>query len=73
MAMMISRIARVNYSHPYLENDPASSLVSHRLRISPWLRFRHSGSIAGKSVISANAANSLVDRFPKALWGFSSL
>ena len=35
--------------------------------------FRHSGSIAGKSVISANAANSLVDRFPKALWGFSSL
>ena len=39
MAMMISRVARVNSSHPYLENDPSSSLVYHRLRISPWLRF----------------------------------
>ena len=39
MAMMISWVARVNSSHPYLENDPSSSLVSHRLRISPWLRF----------------------------------
>ena len=38
--MMISGVARVNSSHPYLENDPSSSLVSHRLRISPWLRFR---------------------------------
>ena len=36
-AMMISRVARVNFSHPYLENDSSSSLVSHRLRISPWL------------------------------------
>ena len=43
--MMISRVARVNSSHPYLGNDPSSSLVSHRLRISPWLRFsrRESG------------------------------
>ena len=40
MAMMISRVARVNSSHPYLENDSSSSLVSHRLRISPWLWFR---------------------------------
>ena len=40
MAMMISRVARVNSSHPYLENDPSSLLVSHHLRISPWLRFR---------------------------------
>ena len=40
MAMMISRVSRVNSSHPYLENDPPSSLVYHRLRISPWLRFR---------------------------------
>ena len=40
MAMMISRVARVNSSHPYLENDPSSSLAYHRLRISPWLRFR---------------------------------
>ena len=39
MAMMISRVARVNSSHPYLENDSSSSLVSHRLRISPWLWF----------------------------------
>ena len=37
--MMISRVARVNSSHPYLENDSSSSLVSHRLRISPWLWF----------------------------------
>ena len=37
---MISRVARVNSSHPYLENDSSSSLVSHRLRISPWLWFR---------------------------------
>ena len=44
MAMMISRVARVNSSHPYLENDPSSSLVSHRLRISPWLRFRYAGA-----------------------------
>ena len=42
MAMMISRVSRVKSSHPYLENDPSSSLVSHRLRISPWLRFRSS-------------------------------
>ena len=33
MAMMISRVSRVNSSHPYLENDPSSSLVYHRLRI----------------------------------------
>ena len=37
---MIRRVARVNSSHPYLENDPSPSLVSHHLRISPWLRFR---------------------------------
>ncbi len=42
MAMMISRVARVNSSHTYLENDSSSSLVSHRLRISPWLRFSSS-------------------------------
>ena len=42
MAMMISRVSRVKSSHPYLENDPSSSLVSHRLRISPWLRFSSS-------------------------------
>ena len=37
---MIRRVAWVNSSHPYLENDPSPSLVSHHLRISSWLRFR---------------------------------
>ena len=37
--MMISLVARVNSCHPYLENGPSSSLISHSLRISPWLRF----------------------------------
>ena len=37
---MIRWVARVNSSHPYLENDPSPSLVSHHLRISPWLWFR---------------------------------
>ena len=42
----VSRVARVNSSHPYLENDPSSSLVSHRLRISPWHRFSRSVPVA---------------------------
>ena len=37
--MMISRVARVNSSYPYLENDPSSSLVSHCLHIPPWYWF----------------------------------
>ena len=36
---MIRRVARVNSSHLYLENDPSPSLVSHHLRIAPWRRF----------------------------------
>ena len=39
VAMMSRPVARVDSSHPDLENDSSSSLVSHRLRISPWLRF----------------------------------
>ena len=39
---MISWVARVNPSHPYLENDPAPSFDPHHLRISPWLWFRRS-------------------------------
>ena len=27
MAMMVSRVARVNSSHPYVENDPAPSFA----------------------------------------------
>ena len=52
MAMMISRVARVNSSHPYLENDSSSSLVSYRLRISPWLWFslNHVGDAGGELV-----------------------
>ena len=57
MAMMISRVSRVKSSHPYLENDPSSSLVSHRLRISPWLRFR-SEAEAKLSRIEANLEKS---------------
>ena len=41
VTMMISRVTWVNSSHPYLENDPSSSLVSHCLRISPWLRYSY--------------------------------
>ena len=49
MAMMISWVARVNPSHPYLENDPAPPFDPHHLRISPWLWFRTSeGSAATK-------------------------
>ena len=40
MAMLISWVALVNPSHPYLENDPAPSFDPHHLRISPWLWFR---------------------------------
>ena len=40
MVMMISWVAPVNPSHPYLENDPAPSFDPHHLRISPWLWFR---------------------------------
>jgi hypothetical protein len=34
---MISWVAPVNPSHPYLENDPAPSSAPNYLRISPWL------------------------------------
>ena len=34
---MISWVAPVNPSHPYLENDPAPSFDPRHLRISPWL------------------------------------
>ena len=37
--MMINWVARVNPSHPYLENDPAPSFDPHLLRISLWLWF----------------------------------
>ena len=61
--MMISRVARVNSSHPYLENDPSSSLVSHRLRISPWLRFSRSegrgeAALPNRSAIKRRQARS---------------
>ena len=36
---MISWVAPVNPSHPYLENAPAPSFDPHHLRISPWLWF----------------------------------
>jgi hypothetical protein len=35
--MMINWVARVNPSHPYLENDPDPPFDPHHLRISPWL------------------------------------
>ena len=38
---MISWVALVNPSHPYLENAPAPSFDPHHLRISPWLWFRN--------------------------------
>jgi hypothetical protein len=34
---MISWVAPVNPSHPYLANDPAPSSDPNYLRISPWL------------------------------------
>ena len=40
VAMMISWVAPVNPSHPYLENGPAPPSAPHHLRISPWLSFR---------------------------------
>ena len=40
MAMMLSWVAPVNPSHPYLENAPALSFDPHHLCISPWLWFR---------------------------------
>ena len=45
MAMMISWVAPVHPSHPYLENDPAPSFAPHHLRISPWLWFRMPHSV----------------------------
>ena len=39
MALMLSWVAWVNPSHPYLENDPALLLDLRYLRISPWLWF----------------------------------
>ena len=67
MATMISRVARVNSSHPYLENAPSSWLVSHRLRISPWLRFRllqfiKDGDMAHANHNSLVQANSVLSR-----------
>ena len=48
--MMINWVARVNPSHPYLENDPAPSFDPHLLRISPWLWFR-SHALTGQAVV----------------------
>ena len=75
MAMMISWVAPVNPSHPYLENGPAPSFDPHHLRISPWLWFsitttvRKKGALSTSSWLPARALDSFVSlvsakRFP---------
>ena len=55
MAMLISWVALVNPSHPYLENDPAPSFDPHHLRISPWFRYRKGKSDPTDAEMAARA------------------
>ena len=66
MALMISLVARVNSSHPYLEDDPSSSLVYHHLRISPRLRFS-----TGTFARTANLHVQDIDETRHRAWTFS--
>ena len=53
--MLISWVALVNPSHPYLENDPAPSFDPHHLRISPWFRYRKGKSDPTDAEMAARA------------------
>ena len=65
MAMLTSQVAQVNSSHPYLENDPPSSLVSHGLRISVTVDEKM-GENAGMVLTHLNERAS----FTKSSWRF---